>query len=306
MPGSVHHLGTQRQVSGITADDGEHALTSAGAASSHEQDLGRPYVRARTVDREDSTAIMRIAVAGGTGWTGTHVVAALRERGDEPVVLARSTGVDLTTGRGLAAALDGVRAVIDVSNVTTTRAKPATAFFATATANLLTTGGRAGVGHHVTLSIVGVDRVDYGYYLGKRRQEELALGGPVPATVVRATQFHEFAAQMLARKGPLVIAPKMVSQPVALRDVAAHLVELVHGEPQGLAPELAGPPQHLPMPDMVRRLARVRGDRRPVVAVGLPGATGKAMTGGALLPTAPGPRGTETFEEWLTGQVGAR
>ncbi|MGW0410178.1 SDR family oxidoreductase [Streptomyces collinus] len=242
---------------------------------------------------------MRIAVAGGTGLTGRLVVDALRADGDEPVVLARSAGVDLTTGAGLEARLEGVGAVIDVSNIVTTRTKLSLSFFQAATSHLLAAEERTGVAHHVALSIVGVDRVDFGYYLGKRRQEELVLGGPVPGTVLRATQFHEFAVQTLARTGPLVLAPSLLAQPVALSEVARHLVDLAHGRPLGLAPELAGPEERLMMPDMVRRLKRVVGDRRPVVPVRLPGAAGRAMAGGGLLPTRPGPRGTVTFEQWL-------
>jgi len=247
---------------------------------------------------------MRIAVAGGTGWTGRLVVEALRARSDEPVVLARSAGVDLRTGTGLAGRLTGVDAVIDVTNVVTTRAKPAIRFFECVTSNLLAAEAEAGVGHHIALSIIGVDRVDYGYYLGKRRQEELALAGG-RGTVLRATQFHEFAAQMFDRSGPFVIAPKMLSQPVAVVEVAAHLVELAHGQPLGMAPELAGPEQ-LRMQDMVRQLARVRRSRRPVVPIGLPGRVGKQLTGGALLPTGPGPRGAITFATWLAEQAGPR
>lgn len=245
---------------------------------------------------------MRIAVAGGTGWTGRLVVEALRADGDEPVVLARSAGVDLTTGEGLGGRLDGVEAVIDVSNVTTTRARTSVAFFESATAHLLAAGQAAGVAHHVALSIVGADRVGLGYYLGKRRQEELVLGGPVPGTVLRATQFHEFAAQALARPGPFVLAPKMLSQPVALAEVARHLITLARGQALGLAPELAGPEERLRMQDMVRRLSRVRRARRPVVAVGIPGRVGRELTGGALLPTGAGPRGSVTFEAWLATQ----
>ncbi|NDZ77319.1 3-beta hydroxysteroid dehydrogenase [Streptomyces sp. SID10853] len=245
---------------------------------------------------------MRIAIAGGTGWTGRRVAAALRARGDEPVVLARSAGVDLITGEGLDRKLDGVEAVIDVSNITTTRAKAAVSFFETATAQLLAAGRRAGVAHHVALSIVGVDRVGLGYYRGKRRQEELVLEGPVPGTVLRATQFHEFAAQMLDRRGPVVIAPKMLSQPVALTEVAGQLAALAHGRPMGMAPELAGPEEHLWMQDMVRRLARVRHERRPVIRLAMPGKVGKGLAGGDLLPTGPGPRGTVTFDAWLATQ----
>ena len=116
-------------------------------------------------------------------------------------------------------------------------------------------------------------------------------------TVLRATQFHEFAAQMFDRGGPFVIAPKMRCQPVALVEVAAHLVELAHGQPRGHAPELAGP-EELWMQDMVRQLSRARHSRRPVVPIRLPGNNGKQFMGGALLPTAPGPRGTITFATW--------
>lgn len=246
---------------------------------------------------------MRIAVAGGTGWTGRLVVDALREDGHEPVVLARSTGVDLTTGAGLDDRLTGVDAVVDVTNVLSLRGSRSVAFFGAVTTTLLAAERRAGVPHHVALSIVGVDRVDLPYYRGKRRQEELVLGGPVGATVLRATQFHEFAAQMLARKGPLVIAPRMLSQPVAVAEVARHLALLAVGEPLGLAPELAGPEEHLAMPDMVRRLARVRGDHRPVLPLGMPGRVGRQMAGGDLLPAGPGPRGTVTFDAWLAGQA---
>ncbi|HEU5008546.1 MAG TPA: SDR family oxidoreductase [Jatrophihabitantaceae bacterium] len=248
---------------------------------------------------------MRIAIAGGTGWTGRLIIEELRVRGDEPVVLARSVGVDLVTGKGLAGRLDGVDAVVDVTNIVTTRAKRAIRFFEAVTTNLLNEENEADVGHHVALSIIGVDRVDYGYYRGKRAQEELVLAGG-RGTVLRATQFHEFAAQMLDRPGPFVIAPKMLSQPVALTEVAAYLVELAHGQPQGMAPELAGPDEQLRMQDMVRQLSHARHGRRPVVPIGLPGKVGKQFTGGALLPTAPGPRGTITFARWLAEQSGPR
>jgi uncharacterized protein YbjT (DUF2867 family) len=252
---------------------------------------------------------MRIAVAGGTGWTGKLVADALRAGGDEAVILARSAGVDLTTGDGLAEKLAGTQAVIDVTNITTTSAKASTRFFEAVTTRLLAAGQQAGVGHHLALSIVGVDRIDLGYYAGKRRQEELVLGrrgygtaGNPAGTVLRATQFHEFAAQMLGRKGPVVIVPKMLSQPVALAEVAAHLVRLAHEGPAGMAPDLAGPEEHLLMQDMVRRLSRARHERRPVVAVGLPGTVGRQLAGGGLLPDGPGPRGTVSFTDWLERQ----
>ena len=245
---------------------------------------------------------MRIAVAGGTGLVGRLVVEEVRAAGHTPVVLARSTGVDLTTGAGLDQALDGADAVVDVSNVTTTGRARSVAFFEAATGNLLAAGERAGVAHHVALSIVGVDRVGLGYYRGKLAQEALVLADGVAGSVLRATQFHEFAAQMLERGGPFALAPRMLTQPVAAREVAVALAELAAGEPVGLAPDLAGP-ERQQMSDMVRRLLRARGGRRPVLPVRFPGATGRAMAQGGLLPTGPGPRGSQTFDEWLAADA---
>lgn len=242
---------------------------------------------------------MRVAVAGGTGLVGGLLVLALKDIGHEPVVLARSTGVDITVGTGLDQALRGADTVVDVSNVTTTRAGRSVAFFTAGTRHLLEAGQRAGVRHHVSLSIVGVDRVDYGYYEGKRAQERLVLGGQVPGSVLRATQFHEFAGQILTRShGPFALMPTVRTQPVAAREVAAALAELAAGPAVGLAPELAGPQEH-ELVDMARRLIRATGQRRRVVPVRLPGAAGRQMAGGGLLPAGPGRRGTETFDQWL-------
>jgi uncharacterized protein YbjT (DUF2867 family) len=242
---------------------------------------------------------VRIAVAGGTGRVGKPVVEAVRAAGHEPVVLTRSNGVDVTTGAGLDRALDGASVVIDVSNVTTLGRRKSVAFFEAATGNLIQAGQRAGVTHLVVLSIIGIDRVDTGYYAGKRRQEELALSGGIPASVLRATQFHEFIAQLLEReRGPVALVPRMRSQPVAAREVASALVDLALGGPAGMAPGLAGP-EPLEMTDMARRFLRAKGLRRVVVPVRVPGTAGQGMASGALLPTGPGPRGRETFGEWL-------
>lgn len=241
---------------------------------------------------------MHIAVAGGTGLVGRLVVEAVRASGDTPVVLARSTGVDLMSGVGLDEALVDAEVVIDVTNLDTTSGKKAIRFFETATRTLHDAEARLGVSHHIVLSIVGAAGINWGYYNGKSRQEELALAGPVPATVLRATQFHEFASQLIDRPGPVVLVPKMLSQPIAAREVAAALVEIAREKPAGIAPELAGPEQ-LQMPDLVRRLLRARNSHRPTLSLRLPGAAGKAMATGGLLPSTDGPRGRQTFDQWL-------
>jgi uncharacterized protein YbjT (DUF2867 family) len=242
---------------------------------------------------------MRIAVAGGTGWLGRLVVAAASEAGHDVVVMSRARGVDLTTGRGLDEALHGADVVIDVSNVETVSGDRATRFFETVTRNLQAAGVRAGVGHHVLVSIIGIDRVPWGYYRAKLNQEKVALAGPVPVTVLRAAQFHEFALQSLTRfGGPVAMVPAMLSQPVAAREVAAELVRLAGGEPRGKAPELAGP-EPLQMADLVRKVSRRHGPRKWVLSFPLPGEAGRAMKSGGALPDGPGLRGTQTFDQWL-------
>lgn len=237
---------------------------------------------------------MKVAVAGGTGVVGRHVVEALRTRDHEPVVLARSTGVDVGTGAGVAEALAGADVIVDVSNVATSRRSVAEDFFTRSTGHLLAAGVPL-----VVLSIVGVDRVPYGYYQGKLRQEEVALASG-RATVLRATQFHDFPGQLLARMsfGPVAMVPRMRSQPIASREVATALADLVAAAPQGRVPDLAGP-QPEEITDLARRHLRATGRPVLVVPVSLPGAAGRAMRDGGCLPTEPGPRGIQTFDEWL-------
>ncbi|GAA1503882.1 uncharacterized protein YbjT (DUF2867 family) [Agromyces terreus] len=243
---------------------------------------------------------MRIAVAGGTGTVGHRIVEAARARGHEAVVLTRSNGIDLISGTGVAAALEGVDAVIDAANATTLSAGASTAFFSMVSKTLLDAERAAGVGHHVALSIVGVDRAPHGYYAGKIAQERAVEAGTVPYTIMRATQFHEFAEQMLGSLSfaGLHLAPRIPSQPVAAREVGERLVLLAEQGPAGRSPDFAGPRRE-DIGDMVRRLAHARGLRGPVVPVTLPGRQFAAMRRGDSLPGADAVLGVQTFDDWL-------
>jgi len=245
---------------------------------------------------------MRIAVAGATGTVGTHIVSAVRAQGHEPVALARGTGVDLITGRGLADALAGVDAVIDAANVTTLSARRATTFFTTATGNLAAAARTAGARHLVLLSIVGVDRNPHDYYAGKLAQEHALSASGAPATIVRATQFHEFAGQIAARAklGPLQLAPRARVQPIAAAEVGAQLARIAAGDPESTV-ELAGPREEQ-LDDMVRRYARARGARGWIPSISIPGAQMKGMRAGLNLPGRGALIGTQTFDEWLATQ----
>lgn len=190
--------------------------------------------------------------------------------------------------------------LIDVSNRSTGSRRRSIAFFRTASENLLAAARQARVVDYVALSIVGIDRVRFGYYEGKRVQEDLALSGPLPASVLRATQFHEFASQVLARtRGPVAIVPRMRIQPVAAFEVAAALVALATGPAVGRSPELGGPEVH-ELTDLARQVSRTSAWRRVVFPVRLPGSTGRALADGTLLPAESGPRGQQTFEAWLS------
>jgi uncharacterized protein YbjT (DUF2867 family) len=241
-----------------------------------------------------------VAVAGGTGTVGRHAVDALRAAGHEPRVLGRSRGVDLVTGRGLNAALDGVDAVIDTSNVSTLSATAAADFFRTATGNLVDAADRAGVGHILVLSIVGIDRMPYDYYAGKVAQEAVVEASAVPWTILRATQFHEFAGQLFSRAkaGPLHIAPRARVQPIAAREVGRHLAELAAGTPRGRADDMGGPREER-LDDMVKRYARRTGHRGWVPSMSLPGKQMKGMRAGHALPAPDALLGTQTFADWL-------
>ena len=242
---------------------------------------------------------MRVAVAGGTGVVGKQAVKAIATAGHEPVVLARSAGVDVITGAGLDEALVGVDVVIDASNVTTTSGRKATAFFEQGGANLLAAGAKAGVQHHIVVSIIGIDLAPMGYYVAKQRQEEVAKSGTIRWTILRVTQFHEFAGQVLDRvPGPIALVPPFQVQPIAAHEVGTHLAGLATGPALGMAPELAGPEVHQ-LPDLCRAVLKARGSKKPVVVVPYPGEAGSAMKSGALLPKSDGPRGVERFADWL-------
>ena len=246
----------------------------------------------------------RVAVVGGTGLVGRHVVHALRRLGHEAVVVARSAGVDVVTGAGLVGSLAGADSVVDVLNAPATDADEARAWFGAATERLLEAEQEAGVGHHVLLSILGLDRVEgNAHYAGKRRQEELVLAGPVPATVLRAAQFHEFAGMVVdgTRRADVATVPPLLVQPVAASDVGRVLAELATGEPRRGTIDLAGPePQDLV--DMARRTLAARGETLRLVP-SWRGPFGVEMAGEALLPGPDARLATTTFDEWLATEA---
>jgi len=249
---------------------------------------------------------MRIAVAGATGNIGGRTVSALQRDGHDVVGISRSLGVDLLTGDGLDAALEGVDAVVDAISSPPISADETREYFATTTRNLLDAELRAGVRHHVLLTIVGLDRIAGGtdHYEGKRRQEQLVEGASVPWTIVPATQFHDFAAMAASwteRDGVATIAPLLV-QPIAPDDIAGVLAEVAAGEPRGRYVDVAGP-ETQDLVDMARRTHAVLGRDVKLVPT-WSGPLGEEMAGNVLLPADNARIEPTTFDQWLA--AGAR
>jgi uncharacterized protein YbjT (DUF2867 family) len=243
---------------------------------------------------------MRIAVAGATGRIGRLTTAALEAAGHETVPISRRAGVDAYTGSGLAEALAGADALIDVTSNPSQSREEIVDFFGTITKNLLAAGEKAGVRHHVLLSIVGLDRGSQApHYAGKREQERLVASGPVPWSIVRATQFHDFAAMVASRSekdGAATIAPLLV-QPIAQDDVAAILADVAVGPPLGDRLDIAGPDTE-DLVDMARRTFAVWGKDIKLIPTWR-GNFGPDMSGEVLLPGDGARLGTITFDDWL-------
>jgi uncharacterized protein YbjT (DUF2867 family) len=254
---------------------------------------------------------MKIAVAGGTGRVGRHVVEVLEARGHEVVPISRSRGVDLVGGKGLAEALSGVEAVVDAASGPSPEQGAATDFFTAATRNLQEMGHRAGVKRIVVVSIIGIDRFKGGYAAAKQAHEKAMLAGPVPVRILRAAQFHEFVGQMVewGRRGDASYVPEMRTQLVAARTVAEALADLATDGSADSAPapilEIAGPREER-LVDAARKLLARRGDALPIESVRNPDDPDDGLyEAGALLP---GPKATlagPTFEAWLQSDAGA-
>jgi uncharacterized protein YbjT (DUF2867 family) len=249
---------------------------------------------------------MKIVVIGGTGLIGRQVVANLRRLGHDAVPASPASGVNTLTGEGLAGALHGAQAVIDVANSPTFEDAAVLAFFQTSGRNLLQAETEAGVRHHVALSVVGTDRPHAPAYLkAKLAQEQLIATATIPYTIIRATQFFEFMGAIAdeGTRGDLVRLSPAAMQPIASRDVAQALAEAVHAEPVNGIVEIAGP-ERAPFAEFVGTWLGHRGDPRRIVIdprapyFGVP-ITDTTLTPGAnarIMPTA--------FGDWLTASAG--
>jgi uncharacterized protein YbjT (DUF2867 family) len=249
---------------------------------------------------------MRVAVIGATGRIGSLTVAALERDGHEARRISLSQGVNVRTGAGLEPALTGIDAVIDVLNSTASDTAETVDFFTTTTNNLLAAEERAGVRHHVTLSIAGVHKVEgNAHYAGKRAQEAAVQAGPVPFTIVPSTQFHDFAVMVASwseRDGTALVPPLLI-QPIAPADVAGVLARVAAGRPQGRHRDIAGPDAQ-DLVDMARRTHAAQGRAVRLVPTWHNGVFDESMAGDVLLPGPDADIAHTTFDDWLAALAG--
>jgi uncharacterized protein YbjT (DUF2867 family) len=242
---------------------------------------------------------MKFAVIGGTGLIGSQVVQNLNAAGHEAVPHSLSTGVDVLTGQGVDAALAGADVVVNLTN-SPTFDDASLAFFQTSMDNLLAAAQRAGVGHFVILSIVGVDQVpELDYYRAKTLQEDILKAGPVPYSIVRATQFMEFIDAVLSSTADndTVRLPRTPLQPVAAADVAATVADIAAGSPVGGTLDLAGPEVY-PLDELGRITLAAKGDKRSVTTDDTAGMF--AVVHGDVLTAKNGARIAPThYIDWL-------
>lgn len=245
----------------------------------------------------------RIAVVGSTGRLGGPVADLLEAKDIEVVRIARSQGVDVITGAGLDQALAGASVAIDVTSGRSGDQQAAADFFTTATRNVQAAAERAGVGKIVLVSIIGVDRYTVGYSAANLVHEQVGLAGPVPTTILRAAQFHEFVPQLMewGTHGGVTYVAKMRTQLVAAREVARVVVDLAladGSEADGMIREVAGP-QEERLADMARLFADRTGWETTIQEVDDPTDPEGLGAAGALLPGPGAVLGGPTFPAWV-------
>ena len=248
---------------------------------------------------------MRIVVVGGTGHIGSRLVTALEECNQDVVVASRSSGVDTITGEGLAEALDGAQIVVDVSNSPTIQDDIALDFFMTSGRNLLAAERTAGIQHHVTLSVVGTDRLpESGYFRAKMAQENLVRASRIPYTILRSTPFFEYLTGIVesAADGNVLRLSPAPIQPIAADDVVVALRDVTMGRPQNREVEIVGPDRY-GLDELAEQILAANEDPRRIIA------DPRALYFGAVLQDdtlVPGdhPRFAPTrFEDWLRRYV---
>lgn len=244
---------------------------------------------------------MRIVVIGGTGLIGSQVVKRLGEHGHDAVPASPNSGVNTLTGEGVEEVLQGADVLVDVSNSPSFADDDVMNFFTTATTNLTKAAAEAGVGHYVALSIVGTDELpESGYLRAKVAQEKLIEESGLTYSIIRATQFFEFAGAIAnsAERDGAVHLPHGGVQPIAASDVAAVVARTAATEPVNGVLEIGGP-EEFTMDGWVRTVLTQRKDPREVISDPQAQYFGTLLTGKQLVPNAGAQLQPTSLQDWL-------
>ena len=243
---------------------------------------------------------MKIVVIGGTGLIGSKTVAILRQGGHEVVAASPQSGVNTITGEGLKEVMAGTQVVIDLANSPSFEDEAVMEFFETSGRKLLAAEVAAGVGHHVALSIVAIDRTDNGYFRAKVAQERLIVASGIPHTIIRATQFMEFLRGIAdsAADEKTVRLPPVLFQPIAADDGAAIVAETALAPPRNGIVEIAGP-ERAPFNEVIARYLKAVGDPREVVSDPEARYWGGRVEQYSLVPLGEARLGGIGFDEWF-------
>ncbi|MBF8193129.1 SDR family oxidoreductase [Nonomuraea sp. K274] len=216
-----------------------------------------------------------VLVTGGTGVLGRELAGLLEDRAEIRVLSRRPpqrpgfVQGDLETGDGLAAALTDVDVIAHCASAADYR-RPRRDVAQTRRLLDALDGARP---HLVYISIVGVDRIPFGFFQAKLDAERLVEDSGLPWTILRATEFHDLVLMFLMKlaRAPVAVVPRGACfQPVDVSDVAERMVELVLGPSAGRVRELGGPRVES-MAELMRSYLTAAHRRRPVLKVPLPG-----------------------------------
>lgn len=252
----------------------------------------------------------RMLITGGRGALGSALVWKLTaDPGNRVRVMSRRARssdappdvewaqADLETGAGLCEAVAGVQTIVHAATRPFWHSRQTDV---EGTRRLVAEARAAGTSHVVYISIVGVDRIPYSYYRNKLAAEQIVTESGVPWSILRATQYHyllDLALQAVTRLPIAIWLADMPDQPVAADEVADALCRIVAAGPSGRLPDMGGP-EVLSGGEIARTWLDVRGLRRAIVPLHLPGRIANGFRrGDHMCPE--NRQGRVTWREWV-------
>jgi len=248
---------------------------------------------------------MKIVIIGGSGLIGSKLLNRLHQLAHTVISASPDSGVNTISGEGLSEAIKDADVVVDVSNSPSIEDKAVMDFFQRSTMNLLTAATYAKVKHYIALSVVGTDRLQgSGYLRAKFAQEELIRESGISYTILRSTQFFEFAGRIAqsATIGNEVHISTGAIQPIASDETVAALTDIAINSPLNTTVEVGGP-ERMSMSEFIRHYLNTTGDSRQLIADEHAPYFGTEINDDSLVPNKYARLGKIKYENWLSTQL---